>query len=289
MNPLQIHIVTDSNAYLSHPQLMAQYPVTVVPNTLHIAGATYREGIDIGSEQAIEMIGHQITPPQVDAPSVDDYVTVYTHLARTYDAIISIHASQVLSKSWENALVAAEQMKGHLPVEVIDSRTLDAAQGMVVRAAARIIETMDDDLDTIIRAVRGATERVYSVYYVETTDYLMRNQIMMPSHAVLSAFHKTMPLLTMEGGELLTMEKVRTHTQAIDRLVDFAIEFVDLEDAVILHHRAYMSEQTRALQDRLTSEFMDRHFPHALYSPSLAALIGTDATGIAILEADYND
>jgi len=160
---------------------------------------------------------------------------------------------------------------------------------MVVRAAVRIIEQLDAHIDTIVQAVRGATERAYAVYYVETLDYLMRNNIMSTSHAILATMHDTLPLLTVEDGLLLTMEKVRTRAQAVDRLVDFAIEFVDLEDALILHHRTYMSEQTRALQERLSGEFEGRHFHQAVYSPSLAALIGVDATGLVVLEKGWED
>jgi len=94
---LRIHIVTDSHAHFAHPQLLSQLPVTVVPNTLHIAGNTYREGIDLGSEQALELISHQVTPPKVVAPSVEDYVAVYTQLTPQHDAIISIHASRDVS------------------------------------------------------------------------------------------------------------------------------------------------------------------------------------------------
>ncbi|MEO0561099.1 MAG: DegV family protein [Chloroflexota bacterium] len=285
---MRIHIVTDSNAHFAHPQLMAQYPVTVVPNTLHIAGQAYREGVDITTEQALELIAHQMTPPQVDPPSVEDYLAVYTHLAGANDAVISIHASRVISKSWYNARVAAEQMQGALQMTVIDSRTLDAAQGLVVRAAARVIEATND-LDEVIRVVRAATERAYAIYYVEDVEYIMRNGLMSPSHAILSKLHETYPLLTVEDGALLTIEKVRTRGQAVDRLVDFAIEFVDLEDALILYHRAYMSEQTRTLQNRLTTEFEDRHFPHALYGPALASLIGTEATGLVILESAWDE
>jgi DegV family protein with EDD domain len=285
---LQTHIVTDSSAHFAHPQLTSQYPVTVVPNVLHIAGEDYREGVDLTAEQALELIAHQITPPTITPPSVDDYVAVYTHLAHFNDAIVSIHTSRDISDSWKNARAAAQQLEDHVKIAVIDSRTIDAAQGMVVRAATRIIEETDD-MDDIIKAVRGATERVYCIYYVESLDYLMRNNLMAPSHALLSAVHKTMPLITVEDGLILAMEKIRTRSQAIDRLVDFAIEFVDLEDALILHHRMHMSEQTRALSDRLSSEFPSKHFPHTVYSPSLAALIGADATGLVILEEAWDD
>jgi len=92
------------------------------------------------------------------------------------------------------------------------------------------------------------------------------------------------PVLTIEDGRLIAIEKVRTRLQAIERLVEFVIEFTEFEDMLIMQHRSGQTEQTRMLQDRLKLDFPDVHFPHAMYGASLAALIGTDATGLAVLE-----
>jgi fatty acid-binding protein DegV len=86
----------------------------------------------------------------------------------------------------------------------------------------------------------------------------------------------------------MPMEKVRTRVQAIERLVEFAVEFTEIDDAVIVQHKPFLSEQTRMLQDRLTIEFPGRVFPHALYGPSLAALIGVDAMGLVVLERELD-
>jgi fatty acid-binding protein DegV len=97
------------------------------------------------------------------------------------------------------------------------------------------------------------------------------------------------PFLAMEEGHLRPMEKVRTRVQAVERLVEFAVEFTEIEEAVILQPKAHVTEQTRMLQDRLAVEFPGRHFPHALYGPSLAALIGPDATGLVVLESEIDE
>jgi fatty acid-binding protein DegV len=83
---------------------------------------------------------------------------------------------------------------------------------------------------------------------------------------------------------LIPMEKVRTQVQAVDKLVEFVTEFSVIERLVILQNTLYSTEQTRLLRDRLAAEFPGRYFPAMLYGPSLAALIGADATGIVIYE-----
>jgi fatty acid kinase fatty acid binding subunit len=278
------HIVTDSCAHFPTPQSIHQYPMTVVPNVITVAGKPYREGIDLTAEETFRLLAHQSYAPTVTSPSESEYFEVYNRLARTCDGIISIHASREIFPSWHNAREAAVRMAGHCKIEVVDSQSLSAGQAMLVKVAARAIE-QNEPFDDIVRSVRGAVERVYSVFYVESMDYLLQNKIMDPSHTILGAMLGIKPFLTMENGHIVPMEKVKTRVQAVERLVEFAAEFTEMEDAIILQHKPYLSDQTRMLQERLALEFPGRHFPYALYGPSLAALIGVDATGFVVLES----
>jgi DegV family protein with EDD domain len=277
---MNVHIVTDSSA---HGQIPSS--VTVVPHTITVHGKSYREGIDLSAEEALRMFHHQPYAPQIHVPTQADYLAVYDRLAREYDTIISIHASRDILTSWQNARAAAQQVMGRCEIAVIDSRTISAAQGMLVRLAARMLPNAET-VEEVVRQLRGAIDRLYSVYYVEATDFLMQNRIMAPSHSILGMMLNLKPVLTVEEGRLVPMEKVRTRIQAIERLVEFAVEFTSFDDALIVQHRPGMTDQTRMLNDRLSAEFPDRRFPSTLYGASLAALIGVDATGLVILESE---
>lgn len=159
---------------------------------------------------------------------------------------------------------------------------------MLVRLAARELAN-GQPVDEVVRILRGAIDRIYSIYYVEQTDFLMQNRIMAPSHSILGMMLNIKPILTVEEGRLVPMEKVRTRIQAIERLVEFAVEFTNFDDAILVQHRTGTSDQTRMLNDRLAAEFPDRHFPSTLYGASLAALIGADATGLVILESEFEE
>jgi len=282
-----VQIVTDSCAHFTNPHFVQQHPVTVVPNKITIAGKTYREGVDLSAEEAFRLMAQQPQAPEVESPTEADFVEVYTRLARSCEAIISIHASRELLPSWQRARRAAQQVAGQCPIAVIDSQTLSAAQGMLVRVAVRAVEEQPT-LDDIERVIRGAVERIYSVYYIENMGFLAQNKFMSQSHTILGAMLGIKPLLTVEEGRLRPMEKVRTRIQAIEHLVNFAVEFDSVEDALIVQHKPFMSEQTRMLQERLAVEFPGRHFPYGMYGPSLAAWIGIDATGLIVLESEID-
>jgi DegV family protein with EDD domain len=279
------HIVTDSCAHFINPHFVHQHPVTVVPNKINIGGKFYREGVDITAEEAMRLISQQSFAPQVVSPSVADYAAVYAKLARHHDAIISLHASSQVYPSFQNAKAAAAQTPGPCEIVVIDSQTMCAAQGMLVRVTAKAIER-STSIDELVRLIRGTIERLYSIYYVESIDYMLQNKILSASHSILGAMLSIKPFVTIENGALMPIEKVRTRTQAVERLVEFLVEFSSIDDVVILQHKTHMSEQTRMLQDRLALEFPGRYFPYAIYGASLASLIGTDATGLVVLEGE---
>lgn len=279
----RIHVVTDSSALFVNAHFVQQNPVTVVPNRLEFDGKLFREGVDLSAEEMLQRIARMSKPPKIIPPSSAELVETYKRLSINCDAILSIHASREIFNTWQNAHIAAQQIAGQCEIIVIDSQMLCAAQGFLVQVAVKAAQE-HDDLEEIVRLVRGAIERLYAVYYVETMDFLLHNQIMSPSHAILGAMLNIKPFVTIEEGHLRSIEKVRTRAQAVERLVEFAVEFDYLEEAAILQPKTYLSDQSRMVQDRLATEFPRKRFPHAVYSPSLAALIGADATGIVILE-----
>jgi len=283
-----IHIVTDSGARFSNPRLIKHYPVTILPNEIEIGGKRYKEDIDLTTEEAMQLIGMQKQPPKIIPPSESDYAELFAKLSYHYDAVISIHPSRELSESWQNGRRAAQQVSGNCEIAVVDSQSLCAGQGMLIRVAARAAQE-EETVEDVIQAVRGAVERIYSVYYVDDLHYLRINSIMKASHAILSTKLNIKPFVSLEEGELIVIEKVRTRPQAIERLVEFLVEFIELDDAVILQHRPNISEETRLLQDRLSVEFPGQHFPFAMYSATMASFLGSTATGVAVLEKEVDD
>ncbi len=281
----QIHIVTDSSAQFTKAHFPRQQPITILPNTLVLGGKAYREGVDIGAEEAIQRIGSQTTPPIIQPPSVEDYAATYAHLARTHDFILSIHASKAIFRNWHNAQAAASHMDNVL---VVDTQMVCAAQGMLVQLAVAGIAA-GKSADDIVREVRGAVDRLYAAFYVEKPDYLVHYDILSPSHSVLGMMLGVKPLLAMEKGLLTPIEKVKTRAQALDRMVEFAMEFTDIEEIVLLQHKPGMTEQTRLLQEHLMPTFPDHPFQPMMYSPSLAAVIGANASGIVIFEQEIDD
>lgn len=284
----RVAIVTDSFAHFSPPLAVTLEPITVVPNRLTIDGRSYRENVDLNADEALRLIAQRSYAPMVTPPAESEYAAVYSRLSAENDAIISIHASREISESWARAREAAEPYQGRCPIHVIDSQSISAGEAILARAALRALDS-GEPAEGVARMVRGAVDRLYAIFFTEHTDFLLQNRIMEPAHAILSSMIGIKPILTVENGAITPMEKVRTRTQAIERMVEFAVEFTEIEDVVILGARPGPNDAARSLQERLGAEFPSRAFPYMMYGASLAALIGTDATGLILLESESDE
>jgi DegV family protein with EDD domain len=177
---------------------------------------------------------------------------------------------------------------GRCEIAVIDSQTTSAALGILIQEAAEAARR-GALLEEVVRIVHGVIPRLYCVCYVETLDYLRRIDLIGEAQAILGTMLGVKPFLTIEGGELITMEKVLTRSQAVDRLMEFVAEFTRVEKLVILQNTPGITDQTRMLQDRLTIQCPDLHPPVMLYEPLLATMIGPDGMGMVVYEGVEDD
>jgi fatty acid-binding protein DegV len=97
------------------------------------------------------------------------------------------------------------------------------------------------------------------------------------------------PLLTIEDGRLIAMEKARTRAKAVEKLAEFVVEFTHIEQLAILQNTSRTTDQTRSLQDRLAIEFPDLETPVILYDRLLSTLIGPDAMGVVVYEGEEEE
>lgn len=285
----KVRIVTDSSAQFLDPSLVKAYDITVVPVTIRFGSQIFREGEDLDAEGFFRrVLTEGMSVPELIAPTVSDYINVLAPLTHESDHIIVLPMAHGLSKSWLHAQTAAETLLGRCEIVVIDSMTTSVGLGMLVEEAAQAAEQMDS-LEGVVRVVRGAVPRVYAVFYVETLDYLYRGNLIGEAQAILGRILGIKPFLTIEEGELIPMEKVRTRAQAVDKLIEFVTEFALLSQLVIVQNTPHITEQTRLLQDRLALEFGGRDFPVMMYGPTLGTHLGPDGVGIIVYENEEED
>jgi len=171
---------------------------------------------------------------------------------------------------------------------VIDSQTTSLGLGYLVESIATAAAD-GATLDDAVRIARSMIPRIYSVYYVDTLDFIQHAGLIGRTQALLGAMLNIKPMLTIEDGRLIVMEKVRTHSQAIDKMVEFVSEFTHIERLGIVQNTTRITDRTRMLQDRLALAFNRLQYPVVVYEPLIASMIGPDGMGMYVVEGAPED
>ncbi|TWD82868.1 DegV family protein with EDD domain [Kribbella amoyensis] len=243
----RVHVVTDSTAGLSAHEVH-RYPVTVVPLQVVIGGTAYDDGAT--SADAVAEALKTFTPVSTSRPAPQTFADTYAECAAGgAGSIVSIHLSGDMSGTFEAAMIGAKASP--IPVRVIDSRSLGMGLGFPVLAAAAAAAdgASVTEVEAAARARMGA---ISAYFYVDTLEYLRRGGRIGAAQALFGTALAVKPLLTISGGRIVPLEKVRTSSRAIARLADIAVQRAgEGEVQVAVHHLANL-DKAQTLADGLT-------------------------------------
>ena len=278
----KVAVVTDSTVYLE-PGVAEELGITVVPLLVHLGDDTLRDGVDITPEPFFQRLEQGGPIPRTSPPSVQTFEQVYARLHTVTDQILSLHISAQLSQTARNARRGAESLLGRCNIVVIDSQTTSLGLGILAKAAAEAAQR-GASMDEVVRLIRGMIPHIYIVFYVDQMDYLERGNRIGKAQAILGTMLNVKPLLFMEDGDIIPLEKVRTHEKAVEKLFEFVAEFSDLKQAAIIQRHTTPTQETKMLLERLEQIFPKVQFPIIQYGPVLASHIGPSAMGVVVYE-----
>lgn len=279
----RVRVVTDSTAHF--PGVIEKLDVTVLPIRIQLGAEIFADGPGLDNEMFFRQMARSSLPPRSVPPPVEVLEKVFRELNQTTDHILALFVSSSLSDAYVVARQAANRLLGRCEIAVIDSQTVSVGLGILVKAAAEAAAE-GQSLDGIVHLIRGMIQRIYVVFFVETLDYLEREGRIRPAQALLGTMLGIKPFLTMDGGELIPMEKVRSRDKAVDKLFEFLSEFSGIEQIAILQSTPRPTQETKLLLERLGMIFPGLKVPIVVYGPTLASHLGLGALGVIVFERE---
>lgn len=276
----RVKIVTDSTADMP-PAVVEGLGITVLPLTINLGQKTLRDGIDITPADFVQRMSRTSTPPTTTAPTQKQFDEIYSELTQDGGEVVSIHMSSKLSQTYRNAKRAALPLLGRSKIVVVDSQLITVGLGMLVTAAGRAA-AQGASLEQVVKLVRGMIPHIYIGFFVETLDSLERGGRIGKAQAMLGNMLNVKPLLILEEGEIVALEKVRTRAKAIEKLVEFITEFTHIQKMVVLHGNTPQDVATLIEQTNLLMPNLEISVDH--YGPVAATHVGTDALGVVVYE-----
>jgi DegV family protein with EDD domain len=280
---MSVGIVTDSAAYLD-PGVAQELNIRVVPFEVRVGQEGYRDGVELDAAGYYDLVRQYDEGVQVVPPSAQAFYQAYVELGRSTNEILSIHPPEALTPAIRYAREAARMLLGRLQIVVLDSQTISLGLGLLVENAARAA-SQDQDFEEVMRLVRGLIPRVYVVFFSENLEYLKRGGRIGEAQALLGTMLGIKPFLTLEGGAIQPMEKVRTREEALEKLVEFVSEFDDLVKLAIIRGMNDRPDEIALLHERFEGLFPELEVPVIHYGPVLASHIGPDNLGVIVYEA----
>ena len=216
-----MQIVTDSGVDLLFPaEQIASLEIHRVPLVVSLGGKTYREGVDIQPEDFYHLLAASGDLPTTSQPSAGDFAEVYRRLAARDAEILSIHMSSGLSGTL-NAAQAAAKMVPEASVTHVDTRTLSAASGWQVIAAARA-NLAGWGMAKILALLGRIGRASNSIYTLDDLKYLIHGGRISHMKGLIASLLNIKPLIGVEteGGTYVQMGQVRTFKRALQGLAD---------------------------------------------------------------------
>lgn len=273
-------IVTDSTAYLPDGAVAAG--VHVVPLRVQLGSRTAVDGVDVTADDVVAALREHVRV-STSRPSPSEFAAAYrVCLAAGAENIVSIHLASSLSGTWESAVLASQDF-GYGVVRVVDSRATAMGLGWAVLAAAEAASKGASAAE-VQGAATAVIDRTRTMFYVDTTEFLRRGGRIGTAASLLATSLSVKPILQMVEGQIVGLEKVRTASKAISRLISLTREAAgDGPVDVAVHHLAALAraqgvaEQLRATLPRLGKLHV------AELGPVLAAHLGPGAIGTVVV------
>ena len=278
---MTVRVVTDSTALLPADVVEAAR-MRVVPLSVTVSGQAGREGLDVTPDDVAQALGERRFTVTTSRPSPADFAKVYRDLLDDGAAgVVSVHLSSRLSGTYESALLAAEEFDGQ--VRVVDSAAAGIGVGFVALQACAVAGA-GGDLEAVRTAALAAVERVSTLFYVDTLEFLRRGGRITAAQALLGTALAVKPILHVVRGEVVLKEKVRTSSRALARLADLAVEAAQESDVDIAVQHLGAPDRAQALHDTLLDRLGDRVHDRYLseVGAAIAAHTGPGVIGVTL-------
>ena len=276
---MTVRIVTDSVADIP-PQVVRELGITVIPVLVRFGEETYRDGIDMTTDQFYERLVHSRVMPVTSVPSLDMFARTYARLAEETDEVLAIMLSAKLSGIYNAALQSVSLLESKCRIEVVDSKLAVMAQGFVVIEAARAAQA-GASLDEILEIVKRNLPRADMRAALDTLEYLQRGGRIGKAQAFMGSVLKINPIITLKDGLVEPISRVHSRAKAIDALYNFAASYSHIDGLAV--EDAACPEDGDLLVERLSAIFPRERILRSRTTPVIGTHTGPGLLLVAVL------
>lgn len=218
----KIAIISCSNACLDYFEY--DYDIKIFRSMVHLGDEDYLDYVDISAEDFYKRLEEDKTIfPSTSFMPLGKMIEIYEDLVKEgYTDAIVITISKEMSGIFNAALLAANEVE-ELEVKVFDSKSLAYPQAKMALKAAEMVKE-GKDIPAITRELNYIRDNNKIYFAVNTLTYLVKNGRLSGASGLIGNALKLKPVLTIDDGKVVTVEKIRTFKKAVEHIINLYFE-----------------------------------------------------------------
>jgi DegV family protein with EDD domain len=278
----KIALVTDSTSYLP-PELVQRYHIAVAPLVLIWGSEAFEDGVDIQPAEFYARLKTATVMPTTSQVSIPKFTEIFQKLLDQDCQILAMLISEKLSGTINSAVQAKSLLPAGAPIEIFDSKATAMALGFQVLAVAKAIE-QGASLPEALKVAEQAAKSTGVVFAVDTLEFLYRGGRIGGGARFLGTALNFKPILELRDGKVEALERVRTRSKSLDRLIELVEQQVGGRTPLRLASlNANVSEEAHALLEKAAARLGAIEKYDTELSPTIGTHAGPGTIGLAYM------
>lgn len=218
-----MQLIADSCSDISVEEL-DRMEIEMVPLKITIDDRDYLDQFDISSTEVLDAISEGKRPLTSQA-NPEDFTKVFQKYVDRKEPLLYIAFSSELSGTYQSAVIARDTILDDHPdadITIIDTKAASYGLGLIVERAHSYVES-GLSKDEIISKVEKDVKDIRHFFTVDDLDYLAKGGRLSKGQAFLGGLLNIKPLLHVEEGKLVPLEKHRgvkkVHSSMVKHLI----------------------------------------------------------------------
>lgn len=252
-----VKIITDSAADLPL-ELLQAYDIDLIPLRVYDEAETeYLDGVTLKSVTLLQKM-REGAVYKTSLPSLETFQEKFVSYAKEGNPCIYLAFSSELSGTYQSSVLIKKEVKEtytDLDLEIIDTKCASLGQGIVVLEAAKMAKEGASKKE-ILNRVAFLMEHMEHIFTVADLQYLVRGGRLSKVAGFIGGLLNIKPILNVDEGKLVPLEKVRGKKKVLSRIVDIMEERgKDLKGQTIGMTHGDDLETAEALKALITERF----------------------------------
>lgn len=256
---------------------------------VHVNDKEYHDVLDIEPKEVYDAMRNGAVP-KTSQVSPEEFLNAFEELAKNNEKGIYIAFSSNLSGTYNTAVMIATQLKEQYPnfnLNVIDTKCASLGYGLVVKEAVAL-RNQGLSLEDLTTRIETFSNHMTHLFTVEKLDYLAAGGRISKSSAFIGGLLSIKPILHVEDGKLIPLEKIRGRKKAIQRIVEIMAErggdFSNKTVGISHGDDLQFAEEVKAI---IMDKLKPKSFDMTLIGAVIGAHAGPGTIAIFFTDKDY--